>query len=134
MTISSKGRYAVRIMTELAKSPDACVSANDISKSQNISIKYLEQILAKLTKAKLIVSARGNLGGYKLARKPNEYNIAEILTVTNDIPKLAPCLANDKPCVRKDCCETIGCWETLTKIIYDYLKNITLQDLLDKTF
>ncbi len=134
MKISSKGRYAVEIMVDIAKNNKDFASVNEIASRQNISIKYLEQIVSKLVKAKLLVSSRGANGGYRLAKSPNDYNIAEILTVTGDMPKLAPCLSSQSSCPKKDECEAIGCWETLNALIYTYLKNITLQNLIDKTY
>ena len=134
MKISSKGRYAVRVMVDIAVSNKEYVSLSEISQRQGISIKYLEQIIAKLTKAKLLDSLRGSLGGYKLTKKPSEYSIAEILAVTNDLPEFVPCLKSNQKCPRKDSCATIGCWETLTNIIYDYLDKVTLQDLINKSY
>ena len=134
MKISSKGRYAVEIMVDIAKNNQDFASVNEIATRQNISVKYLEQIVSKLVKAKLLISSRGTNGGYRLAKNPNDYNIADILTVTGDMPKLAPCLSSQSACPKKDKCEAIGCWETLNGLIYNYLKNITLQNLIDKTY
>lgn len=134
MKISSKGRYAVRIMSEIAKNPDTCVSVSEIAEKQNISVKYTEQIINKLVKNNLLLSFRGVQGGYKLTKKPSEYKISEILSVTGDTPQIAPCLLSDKHCPRIDSCDSIGCWETLNKIIFDYLSHISLQDLLDKNY
>lgn len=132
MKISSKGRYAVRIMTEIAKSKEKCVSVSEIANNQNISIKYTEQIISKLVKSKLVESFRGTTGGYKLIKSPKDINIAQILSTTGDAPNLAPCINSN--CNRKSECETIGCWETLNTLIYNYLSSITLQDILDKNF
>ena len=134
MKISSKGRHAVRIMSEIAKNDNTCVSVSEIAEKQNISIKYTEQIINKLVKNNLLLSFRGVQGGYKLTKKPSEYKISEILSVTGDTPQIAPCLQSDKHCPIIDSCDSIGCWETLNKIIFDYLSHISLQDVLDKNY
>ena len=131
MKISSKGRHAVRIMAELAKK-NQITSVTEISQSQGIPVKYLEQIVNKLVKSGLVVSVRGAQGGYKLTRPADQYSVAEILHVTGDMPKLAPCLENDKACPRVKDCESLSVWDTLSKLIYDFLKDISLQDLLKK--
>lgn len=132
MKISSKGRYAVRVMVDIASTDKDFVSLSEIAERQHITIKYLEQIISRLLKAGLLESMRGSQGGYRLAKKPNEYTIAEILSTTNDLPALAPCQTSDTPCPLKDKCTTVGCWDELTKLIYDYLNSVTLQDLINK--
>lgn len=82
MKISSKGRYAVRIMTEIAKNTDKCVSVSDIASSQNLSIKYTEQIINKLVKNKLLESFRGSLGGYKLCKPAQDYTSGKKLKIS----------------------------------------------------
>jgi len=132
MKISAKGRYAVRVMVDIANFGTEYVSISEIAQRQNISNKYLEKVIACLLKAKLLISMRGQNGGYKLSKLPKEYSIAEILNVTKDTPNLATCFEND--CPMKDKCSTVGCWSALTDIINDYLTKVTLQDLLDKTY
>lgn len=134
MKISSKGRYAVRVMAELGKHQNQFVSVAVLSEKQNISPKYLEKIISMLVKAKLIESSRGVDGGYKLVKQPNDYTIAEILKATNDLPCIAPCLENNKNCPMSNKCDSIGCWEKLNAMIVDYLNKITLENLLNKTF
>lgn len=134
MKISSKGRYAVRVMVYIAKSDKEYVSISEIAEKQNISVKYLERIVSGLTKAKLLTSLMGSLGGYKLTKQPKDCTIAEILAVTGDLPELAPCQKESTPCPSKNTCSTIGCWETLAKIIYDYLTNVSLLDLINKSY
>lgn len=134
MKISSKGRYAVRLMVEIATSNKECVSLSEIAEKQNLTIKYLEQIVSKLVKANLLISSRGAQGGYKLAKPANKCTIAEILAVTNDLPEFAPCLKGNKKCDMKNKCTTIGCWETLSNLICNFLQKITLQDLIDKNY
>ncbi len=134
MKISSKGRYAVRIMAEIAKHDGNCVSVSEIADKQNISIKYTEQIISKLVNNQLLRSFRGTSGGYTLSRTPKEYTISEILEVTGDAPKVAPCLQNSTDCPRKNTCDTIGVWEKLNKLIFDYLSSVTLEDVLNRNF
>ena len=134
MKISSKGRYAVRVMVDIATSNKEYVSVSEIADRQNMSVKYLERIISQLTKANLLESLMGSLGGYKLTKKPSELCIAQILSVTGDMPELAPCQKSQNQCPNKNECTTVGCWDTLAKIIYDYLSNVSLQDLIDKTY
>ena len=134
MKISSKGRYAVRLMVDIAVAKNEVVSLSEIAERQNLTIKYLEQIVSKLVKAKLLVSLRGAQGGYKLIKNPDEYSVAEIFAVTNDLPAFAPCLKSNKKCEMKSKCSTVGCWETLSKLICEYLEKVTLQDLIDKNY
>ena len=135
MKISTKGRYALRLMLDLAENgPESCVALRDVSTRQNISIKYLEQIVSLLCKNGLLKSTRGAQGGYMLAKKPSEYTIGEILQVTEG--NLAPitCLA-DAPnrCERYATCGTVGFWEGLYKTIRAYTDSYTLEDLLHKS-
>ena len=134
MKISSKGRYAVRVLTCLAQKENEYVSLSAIAEKENITIKYLEQIIALLLKENLVVSLRGSYGGYKLSREPQAISIADVLAVTGDMPKLAPCQKSDSGCAKVQSCSAVGCWDKLAKIIYDYLQNVTLQDLIDKTY
>lgn len=131
MKISTKGQYAVRLMVEVAKSEDI-VSIANVAKSQDISPKYLEQIVSLLSKNNLLESVRGNRGGYKLTRDASEISIKEILDTTGDLCVLTPCMAGD--CKRKGKCDAMGVWQTLGGLIDSYLEKVTLKDLIDKTF
>lgn len=134
MKISSKGRYAVRVMADIALTNEEFVSLSEIADRQKLSLKYLEQIISKLVKAKLLCSQRGKQGGYKLTRAPKDISVSQILAVTGDLPKFAPCINSSKNCPLEKNCTGLGCWATLSKIIFDYLDNVSLQDLLDKTY
>lgn len=129
MKISSRGRYAVRVMAELAKRKGEFVSALELSNAQGISVKYTEKIISALLKANLLESVRGATGGYRLTRAPEEYGVREILGVTDDLPRLAPCL--EKGCERRNACPSVGCWEKLGTLITDYLEGVRLSDLLN---
>lgn len=134
MKISSKGRYAVRVMIALATKNSEYLSISELSDTQHISIKYLEKIASMLVKAKFIESKNGVTGGYTLTRPPKDYTMAEILELTGDAPTLAPCLKSDTPCDHVAECTTIGYWDTLQKLIYDYLNSVTLEDIINKTY
>ncbi len=133
MKISTRGRYALRFMIDLAQHNNGeYIALKDISERQEISIKYLEQITSLLSKFGLLLSVRGPQGGYKLAKKPSEYTVGEILRLTEG--NLAPvsCLeAEENSCARKNICKTLFLWEGLSKVINDYLNGITLENLLD---
>ena len=131
MKISTKGRYALRIMLDLAIHNDGkYISLKDIAKRQEISIKYLEQIIAMLNKAGFLDSARGNNGGYKLAKSPNEYIIGDILRATEGNLTPIYCLTEGGECSRKENCKTFSFWKGLDNIIKDYVNSNTLEDLI----
>lgn len=134
MKVSTRGRYALRMMIDLAlNGQDTCVPLRDIAVRQEVSMKYMEQIVGMLTKAGMLYSVRGPQGGYRLARSPQQYTIAEILVVTEG--DLAPiyCVATEKnPCERAPYCATLPFWEGLKKAVLDYAKSITLKDLVDQ--
>ena len=132
MKISTRGRYALRFLIDLAcHQSSGYVTLKDISKRQGISIKYLEQITAILTKNNCLKSVRGPQGGYMLSKKPEEYSIGELLRLTEgDIAPVA-CLAEEQnTCEKKDTCPTLGLWQGLEKVIYEYLDSKTLADLI----
>lgn len=131
MKISTKGQYAVRLMVEIAKSKNL-VSVSNVASKQEISPKYLEQIVSLLVKNNLLESVRGNKGGYKLSRNANKISIKEILDITGDACTLAPCLNGD--CSRSHNCDAIGVWQTLGGLINTYLESVTLKDLIEKTY
>lgn len=132
MKISTRGRYALRFMIDLAQhGTDSYVPLRDVSERQAISIKYLEQITALLSKFGLLQSVRGPQGGYRLAKPVAEYTVGEILRTTEG--NLAPvaCLESDQNnCERKEICPTLKVWLGLGKVINDYLDSITLDQLV----
>ena len=131
MKISTKGRYAIRIMTDLAMHNDGqFISLKDIAKRQDTSIKYLEQIIAMLNKAGFLDSARGNNGGYKLAKKVNEYTVGDILRATEGDLTPIYCLTEDGKCSKKDNCKTYSFWKGLDDAVNDYINSKTLEDLI----
>ena len=130
MKITTKGRYALRVMVDLAiNSNGEYISLKDIAKRQEISNKYLEQIIAMLNKAGYLKTARGNNGGYQLAKKASEYKIGDILRATEG--KLAPtyCLTEEGECKKKENCKTFSFWKGLDEAISQYVDSKTLEDL-----
>jgi len=132
MKISTRGRYALRFMIDLAvHNTGGFTTLRDVSKRQNISVKYLEQITALLSKYSLLISVRGPQGGYKLAKTPDKYTVGEILRITEG--NLAPvaCLEQDEnPCEKKDTCPTLSMWKGFYKVVNDYFDSILLSDLV----
>jgi len=131
MRISTKGRYALMVMLDLATNNNGeFISLKDISERQKISNKYLEQIVAKLNRAGYLQTARGNNGGYKLTKNPEEYIIGDILRATEG--DLAPldCLVEDSACSQRCNCQVHSFWEGLDRVINDYVNSKTLADLL----
>lgn len=133
MLVSTKGRYALRVMLELALSKDGEYKQLDsIARSQNISEKYLESIVSILVKANIVEGLRGRGGGYRLTRKPEEYSVGEILRLTEG--SLAPVSCLDcKPnkCERAAQCLTLPMWEKLDNLICGYLDSVSIADLID---
>ena len=132
MKISTKGRYALRIMIDIAKnSENDYVSIKSISERQNISNKYIEQIISKLLKADSLITYRGRTGGYKLSRKPSEYKVGETLRVAEGDLNVIDCV-HDFQCPRKTICDTYSFWKGLDIVINEYADSYTLEELLNK--
>lgn len=132
MKVSTKGRYALRIMIDLGEhNSGEYIRLKDISKRQGITLKYLEQIMPMLTKAGYVKSCRGNNGGYLLAKKPEEYIIGDILRTTEGNLVPIPCLADvPNQCDRFEQCTTLAFWDGLNKAINSYIDKYTLADLM----
>lgn len=132
MKISTKGRYALRLMLDIAlndaKTP---VRIKDIAERQQISDKYLEQIVSSLNKAGFVKSLRGPQGGYRLTKKPEEYTVGMILRLIEGSLAPVACLDDDiNNCTRTDRCPTLILWEKLYDAISEVVDNITLADLI----
>lgn len=129
MKISTRGRYALRVMIDLAiNGKENYISLKDIANRQEISMKYLEQIVSILNKAGLVDTLRGNNGGYKLNRKPSEYIVGDILRVAEG--DLTPVYCVHEECSRKKNCKTYSFWKGLDQVISDYVDSKTLEDLI----
>lgn len=131
MMISTRGRYALRVLTDLAENrSDAYIPLKDIVQRQQISQKYLENIMTSLSKAGLVDSVHGKGGGYRLNREPADYTLGEVLRLTES--NLAPvaCLSPEaKPCDKACECNMLPIWTKLDLLINEYLDSITLDDL-----
>ena len=134
MKISTKGRYALRVMLELAvNNTGEYIALKDVASRQGITVKYLEQVINLLKKAGYVISYRGNNGGYKLAKAPSEYKVGDILRVAEG--SLAPVACLDTGtvvCDRASICPTLKFWVGLDKAVSDYVDSYTLQMLLDE--
>lgn len=134
MKISTKGRYAVRVMLDLAlHNTGECIKVKDISARQGVSEKYLEQIISILNKAGFVKSVRGAQGGYRIARGPEEYTVGMILRLTEGSLAPVACLEeNADDCDRVDTCETLAVWRELYDAINRVVDGVTIADLVEQ--
>ncbi len=135
MKISTKGRYALRMLIDLAQHKDCgFVSLKEIAERQGVSKKYLEQIIPIFNKSDVLRTNRGSQGGYQLARAPEKYTVGEILRLTEGSLSPVDCADEQNPaqCQRSADCATLPIWQGLTHVINQYLDNITLQDIVDQ--
>lgn len=134
MKISTKGRYAIRLMLDIAQhSGKGNVSIKEVSERQGISVKYLEQIVNMLSKAGYLRSRRGSQGGYRMVKAPDEYTIGDILRVTEGDMAPVSCLEEEEnQCPRVGQCPTIDLWKGLYDTVNKYLDSVTMADLLKK--
>lgn len=135
MKISTKGRYALRMVIDLAMYPPGeYVSLKAIAERQNISKKYLEQIVPMLNKCGILRTNRGNKGGYSLAISPDKLTVGDILRATEGTLAPVACLEYEpNTCTRIDSCTTLYVWEGLYKTVTDYLDGITVKDIVDRS-
>lgn len=136
MKISTKGRYALRLMTDIAAhDQDGFVSLKDVAARQNISMKYLEQIAGMLSKAGLLHSGRGAQGGYRLVKVPEQYTVGSILRLTEgDLAPVACLSGPENLCQRCGECPTLDFWTGLYAVVNEYIDRYTLADLLAEQF
>jgi len=132
--ISTKGRYALRLMIDLAcHNTGEYITLKEISIRQEISLKYLEQIITLLNKAGYLYSTRGAYGGYKLAKEPKDYTVGEILRITEGSLAPVTCIESEfNECMRSKNCATQEYWKGLYEVINNYLDTTTLEDLLNR--
>ena len=132
MMVSTKGRYGLTVMVDLAKLSDGgFVSLADIAERENLSMKYLESIISILNKGGMLKSLRGKNGGYKLAREPKDYNISEILLLTEGTLAPVNCIMQEGiQCEKAATCSTLPLWAGLDNVIDKYLSTITLEDII----
>lgn len=131
MLISTKGRYALRVMVDLAEHRGGgFIPLKEIARRQNISEKYLESIIKLLVRARMLSGLRGKGGGYKLTGDPEQYTVGAILRLTENTLAPVSCLEEDaSTCPNAAECRTIALWKGLDKVINDYLENVTVADL-----
>lgn len=133
MKISTKGRYALRMLIELAlRKEEGFIPLKEIAKKQDISKKYLEQIVPIMNNSGLLLTNRGYQGGYKLAKDPSQITVGMILRATEGSMAPVSCLENQQElCDRSDICMALTVWRGLEEVINEYLDGITLQNILD---
>lgn len=133
MKISTKGRYALRLMLDLAENQkNGFIALKDIAQRQNISKKYLEQIVPLLNKSGILITSRGYQGGYRLAKRPEECTVGDILRITEGSLAPVACLDTvENFCEKAESCMTLSVWKGLEKAINEYLDSITLQNIID---
>ena len=134
MLISTKGRYALRVMIDLAEHrSEEFISLREIAIRQEISEKYLESIIRMLVKAKVVESLRGKGGGYRLKKAPEDYTADSILSLTEESLAPVACLEeNADACPRAARCKTLSLWRGLDQAIHTYLKSVTIADLMEQ--
>lgn len=134
--ISTKARYALRVMIDLAEHQDAgYIPLKDIAARQEISEKYLEIIIKILVKGKMLKGLRGKGGGYILTREPSEYIVGDIIKLTEGPLAPVACLQPDaEVCNRKDICVTLPLWEKYYTLVHDFFFHITLEDVINNNF
>lgn len=132
MMISTRGRYALRIMLDLAKNQkEEYIPMKEVAKRQELSLKYIERIMPSLVKAGLVEGIHGKGGGYHLVREPKEYTVGDILRLTEgDLAPVACLGGGAEPCSRAAQCQTLPMWKKLYDLINEFFDGITLEDLL----
>lgn len=132
MKISTRGRYALRVMIDLAEQgQEGFVPLKEMAARQKLSQKYMESIMTLLSKNNMVEAVHGKNGGYRLNRDPKDYTVGEILRITEGSMALVACLECDsKPCDNASECRTLPMWNKLSEIINDYLDSVTVADLM----
>lgn len=135
MLISTRGRYALRVMADLARNGgEEHVVLMDIAQRQNISEKYLEGIVAALSRSGVLLTQRGRGGGYRLARRPEEYTVGDVLRAAEGSLAPVSCIkSGDADCPNADNCLTLPLWKELDRVMNEYLDSVTLSDLINGT-
>ena len=134
MMVSTKGRYALRVMIDLAEHQnESYIPMKDVANRQHVSLKYMEKIMPVLSKNNLVEGVHGKGGGYRLTRTPNAYTVGEILRLTEgDMAPVACLECNAAPCNRTADCRTLPMWTDFYQLINKYFDGITLADLMKK--
>ena len=133
MLVSSKGRYALRVMVDLAEhQADGYIPLKTIADRQEISEKYLESIVILLVRARMLDGVRGKGGGYKLTKAPDQYTVGSVLRLTEKSLAPVSCLEEGAACLRAAECRMLPLWQGLDRVISDYLDHITIGDLMQQ--
>lgn len=134
--VSAKGRYALRIFLDLAQNQgDGYVALSEVSKRQDVSLKYLETIVATLVRGGLLRSQRGIAGGYRLSKDAKDISIYQIFNLTEGSLSPVACInCGQNFCTREDICQTKEMWINVDNLLNNYFKSISVQDLLEKNF
>jgi Rrf2 family protein len=134
LKVSTKGRYALRLLLDLAEHRgEGFISLKEIAERQGISKQYLEQIVSLLNTSNLLRTNRGKQGGYMLAKQPAEYTVREVLRITEGSLSPISCLEEEvNRCEKATYCKTLSMWTGLQKVINDYLDSVTLQDMVEQ--
>jgi Rrf2 family iron-sulfur cluster assembly transcriptional regulator len=131
MKLSTRSRYGARILVDLARNSDqGPVRIGEISKRQDISVKYLEQLIRPLKKAKLVTSVRGPKGGHQLAEKPQNISLGQVVRLFEGQSDLVKCVSSPEKCAISDDCQVRLAWRDATKVLYEKLDSTTISDLM----
>jgi Rrf2 family iron-sulfur cluster assembly transcriptional regulator len=132
MKLSTRSRYGVRILVDLARnSNQGPVQMGEISKRQDISVKYLEQLIRPLKQANMVNSVRGPKGGHRLTKKPEDITLGQIVRLFEGQSELVECISNPEKCSMSDDCQVRLAWEDATKVLYEKLDSTTIADLVE---
>ena len=133
MKLSTRSRYGTRILVDLARHNDqGPVQISEISKRQDISVKYLEQLIRPLKQARLVTSVRGPKGGHLLAKNPEDITLGQIVRLFEGQTELVECISNPEQCHMSDDCQVRLAWKEATRVLYEKLDSTTISDLIDK--
>ena len=132
MKLSTRSRYGARILVDLAlNSTEGPVQIGEISKRQDISVKYLEQLIRPLKQAKMVTSVRGPKGGHLLAKKPQNITLGQVVRLFEGQSELVECISNPEKCSMSHDCQVRLAWKDATKVLYEKLDNTTIADLVE---
>ncbi len=133
MLISTRGRYALRVMLDLAQNQrDGYIAMKKVAERQELSLKYMERIMPVLAKNNLVEGVCGKGGGYRLSKDPEDYKVGDILRLTEGDLAPVSCLScNAETCERADICQTLPMWKKFYKMVNDYFDGITLADIMN---
>ncbi len=132
MKLSTRSRYGARILVDLARHTDqGPVQIGEISKRQDISVKYLEQLIRPLKQASMVTSVRGPKGGHLLAKKPEEISLGQIVRLFEGQSELVECISKPELCKMSDDCQVRLAWKDATRVLYEKLDSTSIADLLD---